>query len=188
MSSTPPPLPPPSDPQGQPQGATPPSQYGVPQGQWSQYPQQGGYPPQQQGQPQYPGYPAQGQYPQQQGYAHPGYYAAATVPETHSTPGKISVAIAVVGWVVFGVAMVVATVAGPNMDENSPQAQLLGLAIMGAMGLNVVGLFLAIGAFFEKNKKRLFAWLGLVFNALPCVCGLGVMALGFAALAAGISP
>ncbi len=190
MSSTPPPIPP-ADPHGQQPPATPPQPppYGSPSGQYPQYPPHGAYPQHPAHLQQQPGYPPYAGYPQHPAYGqHPGYYAQPPAPQTHSTAGKISVAIALVGWAIFAVSFAAAAITGQQTDPNSPQAQVIGLGIMGAMGLNVIGVFLAIGAFLEKNKKRGFAWAGLLMNAIPCMCGLGLMALGLAVLATGFSP
>lgn len=196
MSSTPPPIPPDSqqpDPYGSPGGgqAAPP---------WQQYPQQQGYPPQQgypqhqgypqqyQGHPRYAGYPQQAPYPPQQGYAQPPYPYAQPAPEKHSTAGKLSVGLAILGGVLFAASFIAAAVLGQNMDPNSVEANIVGFGIMAAMGFNFVGILMALAAFMEKNKKRHLAWVGLTMNGVPCLCGLGLMGLGLVAVLAGVQP
>lgn len=205
MSENSPP-PPHNDPYGQTQPSGTPNEYpagyyGPPPEQQQQQPsgyyaQPQAYPPQghpQQGYPQQ-GYPQQGGYPQQQQYAdyyaqQPGYMPAPPMAEmTHSLMGKLSVAAGLIGGLVTVGAFMLAGAMGNNTDPASPQAQLVGFAIMGGMGLNLLGLVLAVVGFFEKNKKRALIWAGLVLNGMPCVCAGGLMGLGLLMVLTGAIP
>ena len=64
------------------------------------------------------------------------------------------------------------------VKENSPEAVILGLLLLGGVFLAVVGGVLGIVSFFEKDRHRVFGILGLAFNALIVLGFGGLMVLG----------
>jgi hypothetical protein len=78
--------------------------------------------------------------------------------------------------VVIAGVMEVSTPGG--MDEESPQAIIIGLGIFGVIGLNMLGIGLGVAGFFQPDRSRIFSVLGLVFN-LMVILGLGgLMVIG----------
>jgi hypothetical protein len=67
-----------------------------------------------------------------------------------------------------------------EFDEESPQAIMVGLGIMGGLGLAVIGLGLGLAGAVQSNRNKIFAILGLIFNTLLFVAICGLMGLGLA--------
>jgi hypothetical protein len=67
-----------------------------------------------------------------------------------------------------------------GMDEESPQALIVGLGIFGVFALNLLGIGLGLGGLFQADRLRTFAVLGLVFNLLVILGIGGLMVLGLA--------
>jgi hypothetical protein len=157
------------------------------------YPAQG-----QAGQPQGYGYPAQGP-----GYAAPGYGQPAAPggywnpyggvppgyypgPPQSSGVGTASFVIGLIaGLMVIGliVAAALMTAQSPTrrLDEKSSEAMTLGCALLVGLGANVLGVILALVNFSQKDRKKLFGILGLVFNGgLLLIVGI-LMLIGLAA-------
>jgi mannose/fructose/N-acetylgalactosamine-specific phosphotransferase system component IIC len=65
-----------------------------------------------------------------------------------------------------------------GMDENSPQAAIIGLGIIGGMLLCLVGLALGVAGLFQRDQKKTFPVLGLVLAALVMVGTAGLFILG----------
>lgn len=63
---------------------------------------------------------------------------------------------------------------------------LIGSVYCGGAVFNLIGLGLAIGGFVQANRKRLFPILGSVLNGGAVLCFLGLMVVGFAAMAAAV--
>ena|SRR5580765_1660412 len=68
-----------------------------------------------------------------------------------------------------------------GLDEDSPQAIVLGLAFVGGMFVNIMGLILGIVALFERRSNKTFAWLGLGIGAAVLLGGLLVIVAGIVA-------
>jgi len=68
-----------------------------------------------------------------------------------------------------------------GVDENSPEAIVLGLFILGGLLAAVVGGVLGIVGATQANRNKLFAVLGLCLNGVIVVGVLGLMVLGMAA-------
>lgn len=81
-------------------------------------------------------------------------------------------------FLLFGVAGFMETTTPGGIDENSGVAVLLGLVIFAVVAVHLLGLGLAIGALTQKDRKKVFSVLGLVFNALVIVGTVGLIALG----------
>lgn len=111
--------------------------------------------------------------------------------ERHSAPDKKHSGLGIASFViaiVFGFALFVLIglagyqeVTNPGgMDENSAAAMVLGLMLMGALLMNVVGAALGLAGVIQKERRKIFAVLGLVFNLLAvvgtgCLMAIGVM-------------
>lgn len=65
-----------------------------------------------------------------------------------------------------------------GMDENAPETMLLGLLMMGALLLNLVGVALGIAGVVQKDRKKIFGVLGLTFNLVVVLGTLGLMFVG----------
>lgn len=98
----------------------------------------------------------------------------------HSGMGIASFAISiVVGVIVFLLIAVaaMATASTPGgMDDNSPTAMVIGLGIVLMFGLDVVAIGLGIAGIVQKNRKKVFAILGVVFGAAT-ILGTIVLAI-----------
>lgn len=105
-------------------------------------------------------------------------------PKKHSGMGITSFVISIV---VGCVEIILVTVAGfteastpGGMDEESPQAIMLGLGIIGGLFLCLVGIGLGIAGVVPKDRMKLFAILGLVFNCSILLCVVCLVLLGLA--------
>jgi hypothetical protein len=72
-----------------------------------------------------------------------------------------------------------ATTAG-GMQDTSPVAIMIGMAMLLIAGLLVVGLGLGIGGLFQPDRRKVFAVLGAVFNGLVLLGGVTLVAIGLA--------
>ncbi|MDR3637025.1 MAG: hypothetical protein P4L84_24690 [Isosphaeraceae bacterium] len=82
---------------------------------------------------------------------------------------------AVVGWAGY------IAVTKPNtMTPESPMAVILGLIMLGGMAVAFLGAGLGIGGLFQKDRKRVFAVLGLIINVMTMAAFVGLVALGLA--------
>ena len=172
MSTTPPPLPPPGEPQAPQQ---------QPYGQYPPPPQQPyGYDPAQQ---QY-GYDPR----QQQGYAPYGAQYGAAPDRKHAIGGMVGTGVGVLAVVMMGIGVVVSQVIGakyggdPMAAQGDPVAMVSGFLLLAGMAAGLLGVVASIIGFFERDRKRLFAWIGLGLNGLPLCCVGALTALGVAAL------
>ncbi len=105
-------------------------------------------------------------------------------PSKHSGIGITSFVISIV---VGCAEIILVTVAGfmeagtpGGMDEESPQAIMLGLGIIGGLLLCLVGIGLGIAGVVPKDRRKLFAILGLVFNCSILLCVVFLVLLGLA--------
>jgi hypothetical protein len=55
---------------------------------------------------------------------------------------------------------------------------MIGLGVIAAMAMLVLGAILGAVALFAGTRKRLYAWLGLILNILPLLLGIGLVVLG----------
>ena len=106
----------------------------------------------------------------------------ATEPPRQSGLGIASFVISLIGiaitLVLFGVAGYMEASTPGGMDEAAPETILVGLLLIAAGFLLLVGLGLGIGGLFQRNRRRLFAVLGLAFSGVMLLIGIGVMAIG----------
>ena len=106
-------------------------------------------------------------------------------PSKHSGLGIASTVIAVLAGLGLLGSFVYAGYLGMNapggqVSENDPQVMLVGLLVLGSMAVLVLGAILGIAGLFVGERKRLWAWIGLVLNALPILGGVALMILGLA--------
>jgi hypothetical protein len=98
----------------------------------------------------------------------------------HSRFGIASFCLALVGGVMEFILLVIAGIleasAPGSMNEDSPQAMILGAGLIGGGVLCLVGLALGIAGLCESRRKKVFAILGVVLNALA-ILGVGVVML-----------
>lgn len=79
--------------------------------------------------------------------------------------------------VVFGIAGVIGARNG-DIDEKSPEAVLLGLAVIGGLLVAMLGIGLGIAGVCQHRRKKVFAVLGLVINAVVTLGVVLVMIVG----------
>jgi hypothetical protein len=116
-----------------------------------------------------------GTHPHQQAYP---YASPQMVPEAaHS---KVGIASFVMGLLVGLGELVLVVIAGVmetstpgGMNDKDPKVAILGLLLLGGLFLALVGAILGVVGLFERNRKKLFAVLGLIFNGL--ILGLVVL-------------
>jgi hypothetical protein len=65
-----------------------------------------------------------------------------------------------------------------QMTETSAAAVVIGMLIMLGMFSNLVGVGLGIAAVVQKNAKKLFGVLGLIFNGCLILLIIGLMLIG----------
>ena len=57
---------------------------------------------------------------------------------------------------------------------------MIGFGAIAALAVLALGAILGIAGLFVGERKRVFAWIGLVLNALPIVGGIALIILGLA--------
>ena len=67
-----------------------------------------------------------------------------------------------------------------GINEESPEAIMLGLCILGGILLSFIGLGLGIAGLFQGNRKKLFAVLGVIFNGMIVFGMCVLMGIGMA--------
>jgi hypothetical protein len=101
---------------------------------------------------------------------------------THSGLGIVSFVIAIaVGlfeFILVAIAGVLEVTTPGGIDENSPAAILLGLALVGGLLVNVLGIGLGIGGLCQRYRSKLFAVLGVVIGSVVLLGVLLLMIIG----------
>lgn len=67
-----------------------------------------------------------------------------------------------------------------GMDEKAASTIILGLAIIGFMLLDLLALALGIAGLFQKDTKKVFAVLGIIFSLLTLLGTIGLIIIGTA--------
>lgn len=102
--------------------------------------------------------------------------------QKHSGIGIASFIISIVAgiliFIVLGIAGSIEASTPGGMDENSTEAVMIGLAIIGLLFLNVLSVGLGIGGLLQKERKKIFAILGTVFSSFLILSVIGLMVLG----------
>ncbi len=96
----------------------------------------------------------------------------------HSTLGIASFVIACVSglieFVCVAIAGVLETTTPGGMDEDSTQAAIIGLGILGGILLCLVSLLLAVAGLFQRDQKKIFPVLGLLISLLVMAGAAGL--------------
>ena len=82
----------------------------------------------------------------------------------------------VIGWAGY---LEVSTPGG--IDEDDPLTAMIGFAILGGLGIALIGVVLGIVACAQRTKGRLLGILGLVFNAMILLGTCGLLFVGIVA-------
>jgi hypothetical protein len=106
-------------------------------------------------------------------------------PLPHSGFGIASTVLGVImGVAVFGL-LVIAGIMETNtpggIDEESPQAIVLGVLIIGSLVLSLVGLVLGLVGVFQPQRNKIFPGIGIGVNALLVLGTLAIVCLGMLA-------
>ena len=130
---------------------------------WPQYPQQTPYPPPY-------GVPAWGMNP-------------ATIAVKHSRLGITSIILAILaGLTLVGLLATAMLLAmnhhGQELADDSPEMIGLGVGVMFALLIALVGGILALIGLFMTDRKRMTAVIGMIFNSLIVLAVVGLMILG----------
>jgi len=108
--------------------------------------------------------------------------APVVVERKHSGLGISSFVISLGGgfamFVLFCVAGFMETTTPGGIDEKSGVAVVLGLVIFAVIAVHLLGMGLAIGGLTQKDRKKVFSILGLVFNVLVIVGTTSLIVLG----------
>lgn len=105
-------------------------------------------------------------------------------PLKHSGLGIAATVIAVVAGlalvVAFAYAGMLGVEQGGQLSETDPRVMMIGFAAIAAMGLMILGAILGIAGLFVGERKRVFAWVGLLLNILPLLAGIALVVIGLA--------
>ena len=100
----------------------------------------------------------------------------------HSGLGIASLVLAIVlGITAFSLVVIAGVMAGANaegMDEESAAAIILGLSIFAVIGLNFVGFALGVAGLFQRDRLKVFAILGTLFNGMVIAGMIGLIIIG----------
>ena len=96
----------------------------------------------------------------------------------HSGLGIASFVISIIAGLIMFALVVMAGImtvkAGGQLDEQSPEAVVLGCSILAGSFLYLVGIGLAIGGLCQRNRHKVFPVLGLVLN-IVFLLGIAVL-------------
>lgn len=90
----------------------------------------------------------------------------------------MSLGILIVTFILVVIAGVMEASTPGGINEESPAAIMLGLAIIGMVVLNVIAFGLGIGTMFQSDRKKLFGVLGMTFSALTIVGIISLIMFG----------
>jgi len=93
----------------------------------------------------------------------------------------ISIITGLMMFMLFVVAGVMETSTPGGMDENSMEAMLVGLFLFALLFLDLLAVGLGVAGLFQKERRKLFAVLGLVFAAATIVVALLLVLIGLMA-------
>src|SRR5690606_21142498 len=100
----------------------------------------------------------------------------------HSGMGIASFIISlVVGFAIF-VAIIIAGVMETStpggLDENSPEAMLLGLVLIALLFADVAALGLGVAGLFQRERRKVFAILGTIFAGTAVLGTIALIVIG----------
>lgn len=108
-----------------------------------------------------------------------------SVERKHSGLGIASFVVSIITglmmFMLFVVAGVMETSTPGGMDENSVEAMLVGLFLFALLFLDLLAAGLGVAGLFQKERRKLFAILGLVFAAATIVITLLLVLIGLMA-------
>ncbi len=132
------------------------------------------------------GYSSQPQSQQQFGAAYgaqPGYMPPATDERKGSGVGMASFIIAIIvgigEFIMVVIAGMMASAPG-GMNEEAPATVALGLLLLAGLALALVGAVLGLVSIMQRDRKKIFGILGLIFNAAILAVVLLLMVVGLA--------
>ncbi len=89
---------------------------------------------------------------------------------------SILTGLAIIG--LIGVAGYMEQTTEGGLHEESPQAVIIGLALIALVFICLLSLGLGVGSFFEKGRKKVFGVIGVVIAALTVVFSILLVAVG----------
>jgi len=103
-------------------------------------------------------------------------------PQKNSGLGLASFITSVVSGVLIFLTIVVAGVlqvtTPGGVDENSATNIIIGLFIIGFLFATLVAIGLGIGGLFQKERKKIFSILGIIFSSVTLLCTVFVIIVG----------
>jgi hypothetical protein len=84
-------------------------------------------------------------------------------------------------FVLVAIAGILETIRPGGMDEDSPIAILLGLAMFGGLLVNLLGILLGVVGLLQRDRKKPFAVLGVIIGFLVFVGLVAVIVIGILA-------
>ena len=67
---------------------------------------------------------------------------------------------------------------GAPPSESDPRIMMIGVLTLGCAAMLLLGAILGLAGLFVGVRRRVFAWVGLVLNALPLLLTIGLMIVG----------
>ena len=101
----------------------------------------------------------------------------------HSGPGIAAFLLSILGGIIFIIAIVVAL--GAVQSKNTEILNFAGFALFAAWGLEIIAVILSIVGLVQKDRKKIFAILGLIFSVLILLVSAALVIIG-TAIGAGV--
>ena len=103
-------------------------------------------------------------------------------PQKHSGLGVASFITSIVSTIFIFMTIVVASVveitSPGGMDESSATAIMVGLFLIAFVFASLIALGLGIGGIFQKERKKIFSVLGMIFSVVTLMCTTFVLIIG----------
>jgi hypothetical protein len=90
----------------------------------------------------------------------------------------IAIVLGVFEFLFIVVAGIVETTNSGGIEAKPTIAIVVGMSILLGVGLSLVGIGLGIAGLIQKNRKKVFTILGLVFNIAVIIMVLGIVVIG----------
>jgi hypothetical protein len=104
--------------------------------------------------------------------------------QKHSELGIASFTTSIVSGILIFLVIVIAGVmeasSPEGMDEESVSAVMVGLFLFAFLGAALIALGLGIAGFLQKERKKIFAILGVVFSAVSLLVTILLIIIGLA--------
>jgi hypothetical protein len=75
-------------------------------------------------------------------------------------------------------AVILASASPEGVKDNSIEAIILGLVMLGSMALLIIALVLGVVGIMSRNRSKVFAILGTTFSGLALAGALGLIVIG----------